>query len=63
MCLSTVYKNSKTPENIVMKNVMRLECQDGMVIVTDLMERQVAIEGRLAEANLVDGVVLIQETV
>lgn len=61
MCLSTVYKNSKTPENIVMKNVMRLECQDGSVIVTDLMERQVVIEGRLAEANLVDGVVVIQE--
>lgn len=61
MCLSTVYRNEKSLENVVMKNVMRLECKDGMVVVTDLMERQVAIQGRLAEANLVDGVVLVVE--
>ena len=62
MCLSTVYRNNKIPENVVMKNVMRLECQDDMVIITDLMERQMAIQGRLAEANLVDGYVVIEET-
>lgn len=61
MCLSTVYKNNKTPENVVMKNVMRLECKDDMVIITDLMERQMAIQGRLAEANLVDGFVVVEE--
>ena len=61
MCLSTVYKNSKTPESIVMKNVMSLECRDGLVILTDLMERQVAIEGTLESANLVDGFVIVKE--
>lgn len=63
MCLSTVYRNSKTPEAVVMKNVMRLECKDGMVILTDLMDRQVAIEGTLEEANLVDGFVIVREAV
>lgn len=63
MCLSTVYKNQKTPDAVVMKNVMKVECQDGMVILTDLMERQVAIEGQLQEANLVDGFVIVRETV
>ena len=63
MCLCTVYKNSKTPEAVVMKNVMRLECKDGMVILTDLMERQVAIEGTLEKANLVDGYVIVKETI
>ena len=62
MCLSTVYKNTKTPEAIVMKNVMALECRDGMVILTDLMERTVAIEGVLEMANLVDGYVIVKET-
>ena len=62
MCLSTVYKNSKTPETIVMKNVMSLECKDGMVILTDLMERTVAIQGTLEMANLVDGYVIVKET-
>ena len=63
MCLSTVYRNQLTPESIIMKNVMTIECKDGCVILTDLMERQVAIEGTLEKANLVDGVAIIRETV
>lgn len=61
MCLSTVYKNKMTPETVVMRNVMRIECKDGCVILTDLMERQMAIEGTLQEANLVDGFVVVKE--
>ena len=63
MCLSTVYRNKMDNESIVMKNVMSIECQDGMVILTDLMERQVAIEGQLERANLVDGYVIVKEKV
>ena len=37
MCLSTVYKNTMAPETILMKNVMRIDCKDGCVILTDLM--------------------------
>ena len=61
MCLSTVYKNKLTPEAIMMKNDMRIECRDGVVILTDLMERQMAVEGTLEMANLVDGVAVIKE--
>ena len=61
MCLSTVYKNKMAPETVVMRNVMSIECRDGMVILTDLMERQVAVEGTLERANLVDGVAVIKE--
>ena len=46
-----------------MRNVMSIECKDGMVILTDLMERTCAIEGYLVKANLVDGYVVVQETV
>ena len=63
MCLSTVYKNSLTPEAIMMRNVMRIECQEGKVILTDLMERQLTIEGTLEMANLVDGVAVVREAV
>ncbi len=63
MCLSTVYKNSITPEAVMMKNVMKIECKDGCVIITDLMERQMAIEGTLEFANLVDGVAVVKEAV
>ena len=63
MCLSTVYKNEMTPAAIVMKNVMRIDCKDGCVILTDLMDRTVSIEGVLETANLVDGFVIVKETV
>ena len=62
MCLSTVYRNTLTPETMIMKNVMTIECKDGMVILTDLMERTCAVEGVLEKANLVDGVAIIRET-
>ena len=61
MCLSTVYKNTKTEENIVMRNVMAIACEEDTVILTDLMERTVAIQGKLVSANLVDGFVIVQE--
>ena len=63
MCLSTVYKNEMKPETGGMKNVMQIECKDGCVILTDLMERSVSVEGYLLSANLVEGFVIIQETV
>lgn len=61
MCLSTVYKNTVTPETVAMKNVMKIECQGDMVILTDLMERQMAIHGELVMANLVEGVAVVRE--
>lgn len=63
MCLSTVYKNTMTPETVVMRNVMTIQCKDGVVILTDLMERQVAIEGQLELASLVDGYVIVKESI
>ena len=62
MCLSTVYKNTLSPAPMDMKNVMAIECRDGCVILTDLMERSVAIEGQLLSANLVDGYVIVKES-
>ena len=60
MCLSTVYKNSKTEDAVVMRNVMSIECVDSAVILTDLMDRQITIEGTLTSANLVDGFVIVK---
>lgn len=63
MCLSTVYRNKMEPETVVMRNVMRIDCKDGMVILTDLMDRTMALEGTLESANLVDGYVIVKENV
>ena len=61
MCLSTVYKNTMEEASIVMKNVMRIDCKDDCVILTDLMDRTVTIQGTLVQANLVDGFVIVKE--
>ena len=59
MCLSTVYRGEKSPQNIVMSNVQRIDCKDGMVYLTDLMERQVVIEGELVSVDLVGNTAII----
>ena len=61
MCLSTVYKNEKSPETMIMRNVMSIECTADAVILTDLMEHSVTVPGKLVSANLVDGYVIVRE--
>lgn len=59
MCLSTVYKNSKTPENQVLQNVMLIECENGFITCTDILGRQAVIEGELRSADLTGATVVI----
>lgn len=61
MCLSTVYRGQIKPENIAMQNVMQIECDGDTVILTDLLERRMAIHGTLVKANLVDGYAVVRE--
>lgn len=63
MCLSTIYRGSVEQNNLLMKNVRMIECRDGRVVLTDLMERQLSIEGELAEADLVNGVAVVRERI
>ena len=60
MCLSTVYKNTMEEASIAMKNVMKIECREGKVLLTDLMDRTLELEGELVQANLVDGFVIVK---
>lgn len=60
MCLSTIYQGSVDQDNLLMKNVRMIEYRDGTIVLTDLMERQLAIEGELASADLVNGVAVIR---
>ena len=61
MCLSTVYKNEKTPQNMVMSNVQRIDVQDGQLLLTDLMDREMVVVGKLVSVDLVGGVAIVQE--
>ena len=61
MCLSTVYKGSKEPQNIVMSNVQRIDLQDGQILLTDLMDREMVVVGKLLSVDLVGGTAIVQE--
>ncbi len=61
MCLSTVYKGVRQPDTLIMKNVMSISCTEDAVVLTDLMENTVSVPGKLKEANLVEGFVIIEE--
>ena len=60
MCLSTVYRVEKKPENELLKNVMRIECRGGVITLTDIMGREERIEGEIACADLTGGTVVIR---
>ena len=59
MCLAMVYTDKAAPENLVLSNVQRIDCQDGQVILTDIMERQAVVVGRLVSVDLVGNTALI----
>ncbi len=59
MCLAMVYKGEQKPENLVLSNVQRIDCQDGQIILTDIMERQAVVVGRLVSVDLVGNTALI----
>lgn len=62
MCLATVYKGEQKPENIVLTNVQRIDCMDGQIILTDIMERQAVVVGRLVSIDLVGNTALVAPT-
>ena len=63
MCLANVYKGREAPENLVLGNVQRIDIQNGQVFLTDLMDRQVVIEGELVSVDLVGNVAIVRERV
>ncbi|MBE5775777.1 MAG: CooT family nickel-binding protein [Clostridiales bacterium] len=60
MCLSTVYKNEMTPENVVLGNVMRINCENGCVTLIDIMGREAVVEGEIVSADLTGGTVVVR---
>ena len=59
MCLAMVYKTEQKAENLLLSNGQRIDCKDGMVYLTDLMERQVVIEGELVSVDLVGNTAIV----
>lgn len=59
MCLSSVYRGEIADDNLLLGNVQRIECQNGTVTLTDILERQIQIEGSVVMADLTAGKVIV----
>ena len=62
MCLAMVYTDKIEPENLVLSNVQRIDCKDGMVYLTDLLDRQAVVEGEIVTVDLVGNTAVIRKT-
>ena len=60
MCLSNVYKNEKTKENLLASDVASIDMDGGVITLTDLFGRKTAVEGTLKRADLTGCVVILQ---
>ena len=60
MCLSNVYKNEKSKENLLASDVAAIETDGGTITLTDLFGRKTTVEGTLKRADLTGGVVIIE---
>ena len=59
MCLSTVYNGAIADDRMLMSNVQQILCQGDTVTITDILERQITVEGHIEMADLVNGKVII----
>ena len=62
MCLAMVYTDKAAPENLVLSYVQRIDCNDGLVYLTDLLDRQVVVEGEIVSVDLVGNTTIIRKT-
>ncbi|MDR1064822.1 MAG: CooT family nickel-binding protein [Oscillospiraceae bacterium] len=59
MCLSTAYSRVKSPETIMAKNITKITFEDDEIVLTDLMDEEIRVPGRLSLVDLVNGLVII----
>ena len=60
MCVSMAYRNAALPENLLLKNVRAFRVEGARVILTNILEQELAITGALESADLINGVVVIR---
>ena len=60
MCLSTVYKNSVSDENMLARNVADIRVQDGKIILTDLMGIRNEIDETLDRVDIMENYIIVK---
>lgn len=58
MCLSTVYRNSPSEDNVCAKYVAKIDVEGNTLTFTDVLGEVTQVEGKLLSADLTAGVVV-----
>lgn len=61
MCLSSVYKESNGENVFLCKNVARVICDEGKLIIFDLFGGRTEIQGKISDIDLMENTILIKE--
>lgn len=61
MCLSSIYKKSDDENVLLIKNVARVICRDGELIVYDLMGVRNVLKGEICDIDLMENTILIKD--
>lgn len=59
MCLSTIYKNEKQDSNVLCQYVASITVDGDRLIFVDVMGETTTITGRLMQADLTAGTVIV----
>ncbi len=59
MCLSTVYNKSAADNNVLCRNVMKINVQGDQIKLTDILQTETDLVGKIVSADLVNGVVIV----
>ena len=61
MCLSSIYKKSDDENVLLIKNVARVICRDGELIVYDLMGVRNVLKGEICDIDIMENTILIKD--
>lgn len=60
MCLATVYKKNQDSEEVVFKNVSRIDVEGAKVYLRDIMGDTKEIEGKIIMVDLANSIVKLE---
>jgi len=63
MCLSTVYNNSREPENLLCKNITDVRFVDGKLVFTNILGIQTVLDAQLEKIDLTDNFIIVRQKV
>ena len=61
MCLSAVYKNEVSEQNLLARNIADIKVENGEIILTDLMGVRRVLSGSLERIDLMENYVIVKE--